>query len=360
MESSNQDSAAAATRASNYRYKILKEIGKGSFGQVYKAFDHKNHQNVALKIVKNVKQCEKCVKNVEQCEKCVKNMKQFEKQAETEIKILEQLKDLDKNSSQNIIKILDSFKFRNHVCIIFELLWMNLYEYMRRNKSHGFPPQIVWRFGVSLVWCLNTLWKNKIIHCDLKPGNIMIIRQGGSDLKIKVIDFGLSCYEHSPVYTHIQTRYYRAPEVILRAKYGMPIDMWSLGCILCELLTGQPLFRGCDEGDMLACMMEVLRMPDDEGLIHQSKEAKKHISSQGCPRYCTEKSSTDGGQPRQGKYRGPPGSRKLQTVLKTENKRFLDFITRCLTWEPEARMNPGTALINPWISPPSPAKMCTW
>jgi len=61
---------------------------------------------------------------------------------------------------------------------------------------------------------------------------------------LQVIDFGSSCYENQRVYTYIQSRFYRAPEVILGAKYGMAIDMWSLGCILCELLTGHPLLPG--------------------------------------------------------------------------------------------------------------------
>ena len=322
-----------------YRYEILKKIGQGAFGTVLKVFDHKSKQNVALKIIKN--------------------REELKRQTKREIRILEHLRRIRKPSSENIIQMIENFEFRGHRCITFPLMVINLSEFLKKNKV--LDDKLVKKFCQSLLLCLDLLTKNKIIHSDIKPENIMLELKG-SDFDIKVIDFGGSFYEHNKlVYNpYIQTRWYRAPEVILGAKIGMPIDMWSLGCILCELMTGQPLFRGCDEGDMLACMMEVLGMPDEEGLIHQSMEAKKYISSQGFPRYCTEKSSTDGGQPRQGKYRGPPGSRKLQTVLKTENKRFLDFITRCLTWEPEARMNPGTALIHPWISPPSPAKMCTW
>lgn len=74
---------------------------------------------------------------------------------------------------------------------------------------------------------------------------------------IKVIDFGSSCFENQRIYTYIQSRFYRAPEVILGSKYGMPIDMWSFGCILAELYTGYPLLPGEDEGDQLALMMEL-------------------------------------------------------------------------------------------------------
>ena len=82
------------------------------------------------------------------------------------------------------------------------------------------------------------------------------------------------------MYTYIQSRFYRAPEVILGARYGMPIDMWSLGCILAELLTGYPLLPGEDEGDQLSCIIELLGMPPQK-LLDQSKRAKNFISSKG-------------------------------------------------------------------------------
>ena len=77
-----------------------------------------------------------------------------------------------------------------------------------------------------------------------------------------------------------QSRFYRAPEVILGARYGMPIDMWSLGCILAELLTGYPLLPGEDEADQLSCIIELLGMPPQK-LLDQSKRAKNFINSKG-------------------------------------------------------------------------------
>ena len=328
-----------------YRYEILKAIGQGAFGTVLKVFDHKSKQNVALKIIKN--------------------REELKRQTKREIRILEHLRRIRKPSSENIIQMIENFEFRGHRCITFPLMVINLSEFLKKNKV--LDDKLVKKFCQSLLLCLDLLTKNKIIHSDIKPENIMLELKG-SDFDIKVIDFGGSFYEHNKlVYNpYIQTRWYRAPEVILGAKIGMPIDMWSLGCILCELLTGYPLFMGEeDEGDQLSCIIELLGMPPQR-LINQSKQARTFISSKGYPRYCTVttlpdgKTVLNGGRSRQGKYRGPPGSKKLQTVLKTENKPFLDFISRCLTWEPEARMNPGTALIHPWISPPSPAKMCTW
>ncbi|KAK3103657.1 hypothetical protein FSP39_020812 [Pinctada imbricata] len=260
-----------------YRYEVLKVIGKGSFGQVVKAYDHKLHQHVALKMVRNEKR--------------------FHRQAQEEIRILDHLKKQDLKDNN-----------------------MNL---------------------------------NKIIHCDLKPENILLKQQGRSG--IKVIDFGSSCYEHQRIYTYIQSRFYRAPEVILGAKYGMPIDMWSLGCILAELLTGYPLFPGEDEGDQLACIIELEGMPPQK-LLDQSKRARNFISSKGYPRYCTVTTlpdgsvSLNGGRSRRGKTRGPPGTKDWVTALKgCDDPLFLDFMKRCLEWDPVTRMTPSQALRHAWL-----------
>lgn len=98
----------------------------------------------------------------------------------------------------------------------------------------------------------------------------MLLKQRGSS-SIKVIDFGSSCYSHLRVYTYLQSRFYRSPEVILGHPYGTPIDMWSLGCILAELYTGCPLFPGEDEIEQLACIMEVLGLPPEHIISHASR-----------------------------------------------------------------------------------------
>lgn len=103
-----------------------------------------------------------------------------------------------------------------------------------------------------------------MIHCDLKPENILLKQPDRSG--IRVIDYGSSCYSNEKVYTYIQSRFYRAPEVILGLDYGLPIDMWSTGCILAELYTGKPLFPGENEPDQLACIMQLLGVPNKDYL----------------------------------------------------------------------------------------------
>ncbi|XP_028853345.1 dual specificity tyrosine-phosphorylation-regulated kinase 3 [Denticeps clupeoides] len=316
-----------------YRYEFLKVIGKGSFGQVAKVYDHKLHQHLALKMVRNEKR--------------------FHRQAAEEIRILEHLKKQDKTGGMNVVHMVENFTFRNHICMTFELLSMNLYELIKRNKFQGFSLPLVRKFAHSILQCLESLQRNKIIHCDLKPENILLKQQGRSG--IKVIDFGSSCFDHQRVYTYIQSRFYRAPEVILGARYGMPIDMWSFGCILAELLTGYPLFPGEDEGDQLACMMEVLGMPPQK-LLEQSKRAKNFFNSKGHPRYCAATTLgsgavvLNGGRSRRGKMRGPPGSKDWPAALKgCDDPAFTDFIRKCLDWEPATRMSPFAALRHPWL-----------
>lgn len=148
-----------------YRYEVLKVIGKGSFGQVVKAYDHKFHEHVALKMVRNEKR--------------------FHRQAQEEIRILDHLRKQDKDNTMNIIHMYNSFTFRSHMCITFELLSINLYELIKKNKFQGFSLQLVRKFSHSLLQCLNALYRNKIIHCDMKPENVLLKQQGRSGIKVR-------------------------------------------------------------------------------------------------------------------------------------------------------------------------------
>lgn len=231
--------------------------------------------------------------------------------------------------------------------------YSNLYELIKKNKFQGFSLALVRKFAHSILMCLDALHRNRLIHCDLKPENILLKQQGRSG--IKVIDFGSSCFEDQRIYTYIQSRFYRAPEVILGSKYGMPIDMWSFGCILAELLTGYPLLPGEDEGDQLALMIELLNAPPEK-LIAGAKRARNFFSSKGFPRYCSITQMPDGttvvagGRSRRGKLRGPPGSRDWRTAMKgCDDDQFIDFLKRCLEWDPDKRMTAPEALRHGWL-----------
>ncbi|KAL4562585.1 dual specificity tyrosine-phosphorylation-regulated kinase 2-like isoform X1, partial [Arapaima gigas] len=108
----------------------------------------------------------------------VRNKKRFHRQAAEEIRILQHLRKQDKDNKMNVIHMLEHFTFRNHVCITFELLSTNLYEFIKSNKFQGSSLLQVRKFAHSILQCLVSLHKNQIIHCDLKPENIMIKQHG--------------------------------------------------------------------------------------------------------------------------------------------------------------------------------------
>ncbi|KAG1461547.1 hypothetical protein G6F55_003504 [Rhizopus delemar] len=200
----------------NYRYEIIESLGKGSFGQVVKCRDMKPQSKEADSSNNIV------------AVKIIRNKKKYHAQALTEIKILEKLMQL-------VMTNVGNLKARS-----------------------------LFRFAHQILTALNLLSEHNIIHCDLKPENILLKQPDKSG--IRVIDLGSSCFVNEKVYSYIQSRFYRAPEVILGLEYGLPIDMWSTGCILAELYTGRPLFPGENELDQLACIMQLLGVPSKQYL----------------------------------------------------------------------------------------------
>jgi len=148
---------------------------------------------------------------------------------------------------------------------VFELMSLNLYDFLKKNKFRGFSLNVIRKFAIQALYALKFLSQHRIIHCDLKPENILLKHPNKTG--IKLIDFGSSCFENEKLYTYIQSRFYRAPEIILGLNYSTQIDMWSFGCLLYELYTGQPIFPGESEHDQLLCMMEVLGVPELELIL---------------------------------------------------------------------------------------------
>jgi dual specificity tyrosine-phosphorylation-regulated kinase 2/3/4 len=236
-----------------------------------------------------------------------------------------------------MVNFTQSFYFRGHLCISTELLDMNLYEFIKSNGFKGFSLKLIRRFTKQLLSSLLLLKQHKVIHCDLKPENILLAHPMHSE--IKVIDFGSSCFENEKVYTYIQSRFYRSPEVILGMSYGMAIDMWSVGCILAELYTGYPVFPGENEQEQLACIMEVFG-PPEKHLIEKSTRKKLFFDSLGKPRLTVSSKGR----------RRKPSSKTLQQVLKCEDEPFLDFLAKCLRWDPDRRLKPDEAVRHEFIT----------
>jgi serine/threonine protein kinase len=130
---------------------------------------------------------------------------------------------------------------------------------LRRFK--GVSLNLIRKFSRQILKSLAFLAKPEvdIIHCDLKPENILLRHPRRS--AIKLIDFGSSCYANKRMYTYIQSRFYRSPEVLLGLSYDQKIDVWSLGCVLVEMHTGEPLFGGSDQCDQMCRIVDILGMP---------------------------------------------------------------------------------------------------
>ncbi|THU99372.1 hypothetical protein K435DRAFT_827726 [Dendrothele bispora CBS 962.96] len=313
-----------------FRYEVIDTLGKGSFGQVLHCRDHCTGESVAIKIIRN--------------------KKRFHHQALVEIKILDNLRKWDADEKHHVIKMTEHFYFRNHLCIAMELLSINLYELIKANGFVGFTTGLIRRFTSQMLLSLSLMRHHRIVHCDLKPENVLLRHPAKS--AIKVIDFGSSCFEHEKIYTYIQSRFYRSPEVILGMNYHMAIDMWSLGCILAELYTGFPIFPGENEQEQLSCIMEVLGVPDKE-FVNRSSRKKLFFEPNGSPRVVINSKGR----------RRRPGTKTLAQVLRCNDEDFIDFIAKCLVWDPEKRIKPQAAMRHPFITagrrpklPPSTSK----
>ncbi len=135
------------------------------------------------------------------------------------------------------------------------MLHFNLYKYIKANKNQMpiFDPNLLKSIIFQIVQGLKYMKNHHIIHCDMKPENVIFTDD--SYQKVKIIDFGSSCTDSKSGFSYVQSRYYRAPEVVLGLPYSHGVDMWSLGCIVYELITGKPIFPGHDENELLEYMV---------------------------------------------------------------------------------------------------------
>ena len=289
-----------------YRYEIMEVLGQGTFGQVVKCIDHKDQTEVAIKIIRKYPD--------------------YHKSGENEVKILSLLA---QKKCKTIVQMIDSFEFRGHLCIVFELLSLNLYQLLHKNNFSGFSFSLVRRFTQQILQSLQQIHSSNIIHCDLKPDNILLKLEKKS--VIKVIDFGSSCEENKQGLNYVQSRFYRAPEIVIDAKYDRKIDIWSIGCIVVEFITGQPLFEAGDEVELFRRFVEVLGCPSAE-FMSSGRRSKFYVDKAG-----------------KLKFKGNGEGKGISEVLAGVEDVIADFVEKCLAWEPEKRMSVEQALAHPWI-----------
>ncbi|KAG2408212.1 Serine/threonine-protein kinase [Vigna angularis] len=259
------------------RYKIHSKMGEGTFGQVLECWDRERKEMVAIKIVRGIKK--------------------YREAAMIEIEVLQQLGKHDKGGNR-CVQIRNWFDYRNHICIVFEKLGPSLYDFLRKNNYRSFPIDLVREIGRQLLECIAFMHDLRMIHTDLKPENILLVspeyvkvpdyksssRSPSTYFKrvpkssaIKVIDFGSTTYERDDQTYIVSTRHYRAPEVILGLGWSYPCDIWSVGCILVELCTGEALFQTHENLEHLAMMERVLGPLPQHMLKRVDRNAEKYV-----------------------------------------------------------------------------------
>ena len=236
------------------RFIFQKKVGQGAYGVVFKVIDKKTKEQVALKKLFGAFQDE------------VDSQRTFR-----EVMLLQEL-----NGHDNIIRLLNVIKAENDLdlYLVFDYMEADLFNVIRANILQDIHKKFI---IYQILKAIKFIHSADIIHRDLKPSNIFI----NSDCHVKLGDFGLArTLENNPhmgtmVTEYVATRWYRAPEMILAGQnYGKPIDMWSVGCILYELLVGTPILPGKSTKDMIRMMFSVTGFPDRKEYNEVKKDCK--------------------------------------------------------------------------------------
>lgn len=232
------------------KYIVTGILGKGSFGEVISVKEiNTNNKNFAIKIIRN---------------KLINNVNQFKKNSEKEIKILYEINKVNIKDKYPIIKFFDNFTWNDHLCLIFEKMYINLYQMTKMVNNEIFTLTKIKSIGYQINKGLEFLSSLSIIHCDLKPENISLKDKDYDNIQLKIIDFGSSCKVGKTTYDYIQTRWYRSPEILLGIKYNCAIDIWSLGCILMELFIGDVFISGKNYIHQMYKIVKIIGYPTND------------------------------------------------------------------------------------------------
>jgi len=286
------------------KYETIDFLGEGSFAKVSKAKDLKSGETVAIKKLK---------KKYTTWQECVDLR---------EVKSLNKLKQND-----NIIKLKEMIRIEDTLFLVFEYMEKNLYQLMTERQNKKFSePQIRCILHQTLQG-VAYMHKYGFFHRDLKPENLLVNGE-----KVKLADFGLAREIRSiPPYTdYVSTRYYRAPECILKStNYNSPVDIWAVGCIMAELYTFKPLFYGASEKEVLFRIASVLGSPNannwPEGLQLAKKiEVKFPATFSNCS--------------------------SLSQLIPEASKEAIELMNEMLKWDPNKRATALSLLQHPFFT----------
>ena len=311
------------------RYVVKSILGSGAFSSAYAASVRDSERDM----------CEVCLK-------VVKNVKDFYDQGLDEIRVLLHLEEKARETgtslnAERIVSLHDYFYYREHLFIVTERLYCNLYEYQRFCKDRDivyFTVDRVRSIARQIARALRFIHKvGGVMSCDLKPENVLF--QSYDQCLVKMIDFGNASYTQdtnpsTATALYIQSRCYRAPEVILGvvgpAGFDEKIDIWSLGCVLAELYTGYVLFQ-CERVEgMLARIVGIIgEFP--EWMLQQGRLTDKHFINKV--------------DIKDDKHILVPKKTSLWQRIRSKDKEFVDFLCQCLQLDPNLRPD-ATQLLN--------------
>ena len=319
------------------RYCYQRELGDAAFSTAVECLDIKEKRLVCIKIIKN--------------------NKDYFDQSIDEIKLLRYINANGDPDAKCFLRVYDYFYYKEHLMIVSELLKDNLYDFYKyltdNNNTEYFNVERIQKLTKQILICLEFIHDLKIIHCDLKPENILM--KSITDATCKVIDFGSSCFIHDHLSAYIQSRSYRAPEVILGCRYDYKIDMWSLGCILAEIYTGNVLFQNDSIQSMLARIIGICG-PIPNWMYEKGKLVNDFFTKEKLlymePNATDNNESVNQTSPQE---RGKkvhilvPKRSSLRKRIRTNNEQFFNFLSGLLKIDPNDRMSAKEALNHPFI-----------
>ncbi|XP_061595086.1 dual specificity protein kinase CLK2-like [Cololabis saira] len=317
------------------RYEVVSTLGEGAFGRVVECIDRDTDELVAVKIVRN--------------------FESFSKVARSEIAVLEEIKSLDDDNRFACVRMLDWFEYKGHICIVFELLGLSTFEFLRRNNFHPFSVEQIRRMAYQIFRAVCFLHRNKLTHTDLKPENILLVcsdcdleinqeiyeQRKPRSLDVKVADFGTATFDHEHHESLVSTRYYRAPEIILDLGWNQSCDVWSLGCVLTEFYQGRTLFPSHNCKEHLAMMEKVLG-PIPPHLLKKTR--KRHYVLNGHLDWDEQSCSADYVR------KNCQPLKNMQSESEAERQLF-DLLSCMLEYDVCRRITLEEALWHPFFSP---------
>jgi serine/threonine-protein kinase PRP4 len=334
------------------RYEVFATHGRGVFSSVLRARDlgvmgdRKNNNHGPSSSTTEV------------AIKMIRSNETMYKAGQVEKIILNKLSEADPDGKRHVIRMLSSFEYRNHLCLVFESMDMNLRELTKRyGRGIGLSIGAVRVYANQLLVALHHLQSCGVIHADIKPDNILV---NESRNNVKICDFGSAMFAGDNAITpYLVSRFYRAPEIILGLQYDYPLDMWSIGCVVYELLTGKILFPGRTNNEMLKYMMDV-KGQFPKKMVKKAEFAFKHFEGGGGGsmanvRFALIEEDKISKRPVRRVIANPVVKKDFMGLLagqapdRKKLGQLADLLERMMVLDPEKRITPREALRHPFI-----------